>query len=284
MVPSSLCPQNQQLHSLADWQLSPGELHWGVGRFSFLQLRGAGLPCCDGAGACRAAKRLCSYLSPWWSGACCVQLLVKPQLRHRLSPCCHSLPRSLRWKRLFFLWLCKGTHNRCHRKGVVGLICFFPPFTFLERGGQLDRESGGLGSPPASPWGSWGSRAKSQPWETRGLQLNHTAKTTNLLLGFPLALSHIACPAPTVLRASLGCCCCLAASRTTGCRTGAQAPLQHGLGWQGPQLLFFPQATAALSSRIASLAMGWTSGTPHLVLCCSTGMEYMCSEPKQGIP
>lgn len=158
---------------------------------------------------------------------------------------------------------------------MVGLICFFPPFTFLERGGQLDRESGGLGSPPASPWGSWGSRAKSQPWETRGLQLNHTAKTTNLLLGFPLALSHIACPAPTVLRASLGCCCCLAASRTTGCRTGAQAPLQHGLGWQGLQLLFFPRPQQLSAAGLPLSLWGGPLGrlTPGLVLLYRYGIH-----------
>lgn len=167
---------------------------------------------------------------------------------------------------------------------MVGLIWFFPLFTFLERGGQLDRESGGLGSPPASPWGSWGNRAKSQPWETRGLQLNHTAKTTNLLLGFPLALSHIACPAPTVLRAALGCCCCLAASRTTGCRTGAQAPLQHGLGGRDFSSFFSPGHSSSQQQDCLSCYGVDLWDASHPVLCCSTGMEYMCSEPEQVIP
>lgn len=158
---------------------------------------------------------------------------------------------------------------------MVGLIWFFPPFTFLERGGQLDRESGGLGSPPASPWGSWGNRAKSQPWETRGLQLNHTAKTTNLLLGFSLSLVPHCLPSTNRAQSRLGLLllpCSLTHHRLQDRSPGSPSAWP---GWQGLQLLFFPRPQQLSAAGLPLLLWGGPLGrlTPGLVLLHRYGIH-----------
>lgn len=123
---------------------------------------------------------------------------------------------------------------------------------------EQDRESGELGSPPASPSGS---RAKSQSWEMLGLQLNHAAKAAHLVLAFPLALYRVTCPAPAVLGAGLDCCSLVPSHPTgsgvwTGGRTGGSAPL-HGLGWQGLHLLLFPRPQQLLPVGLQLLLWAW---------------------------
>lgn len=133
-----------------------------------------------------------------------------------------------------------------------------------------DHQSEGLRSPPASPRGSQGSRAKPQPCEMLGLQLNNTAKTATLVLGFPLASSHVACPAPTMLRAAL----MAAASwphapQAEGLQPLPEARFPFSRGWGGRDLNSFScpghssshQRDCLSRCGVGPPARG--SGTPH---------------------
>lgn len=104
-----------------------------------------------------------------------------------------------------------------------------------------------------------GSRAKSQPCEMLGLQLNHTAKTANLVLGFPLSLVPRCLPSTNRAQSWLGVLlpCGLTYHRmrdSSLCwRQGSPSAWAGVAGTLAPSL---PQATAVLTSRIASLTMG----------------------------
>lgn len=154
---------------------------------------------------------------------------------------------------------------------------------------EQEHESGGLGSLPASPWGSLGSPVTALCHACLTTQLSHTAETASLLLSFLSALSHVATPAPTMLRGGLDCCYLVAShstNRETRAFAGGKAPLQHGLGCQDVSARSSGHSSSCQQNCLSLWGRTFSRGsgapqtqTKQLVLLHS--LEYsVCSGPE----